>query len=191
MTRIDNLITASRSNKVANTLAVQDSSQLKVHYGKEHAEVILNIVGNVISGQVAGETAKQLSERFGKIMQDQESISINRNDTSISRSKRLELAIPQSKISSLSSGEFVGMVADNPEQKIELKTFCSDIVNDQKALAAEQASYKAIPKVSDVTQKIVLDNYLQIKMDITDIIQTEMERMLDTPELSGMIISKS
>lgn len=96
-------------------MAVQDSSQLKVHYGKEQAEVILNIVGNVISGQVAGETAKQLSDRFGKIMQDRESVSINRNDTSISRSKQLELAIPQSKISSLSSGEFVGMVADNPD----------------------------------------------------------------------------
>lgn len=132
---IDNLIATARSNKVATTLEVQDSSQLKVHYGKEQAEVIINIVGNVISGQVAGETAKQLSERFGKIMQNRESISINRQDTSISRSKQLELAIPQSKISSLSSGEFVGIVADNPDQKIELKTFCSEIINDHQMLS--------------------------------------------------------
>lgn len=188
---IDNLIATARSNKVATTLAVQDSSQLKVHYGKEHAEVILNIVGNVISGQVAGETAKQLSERFGKIMQDQESISINRNDTSISRSKRLELAIPQSKISSLSSGEFVGMVADNPDQKIELKTFCSEIVNDHEALNKEQSGYKDLPVISEVTQTDIIANYKQIKKDVQDIIQTEMERMMDTPELTGLIIQKN
>jgi hypothetical protein len=187
---IDNLIATARSNKVATTLAVQDSSQLKVHYGKEQAEVILNIVGNVISGQVSGETAKQLSERFGKIMQDRESISINRQDTSISRSKQLELAIPQSKISSLSSGEFVGMVADNPDQKIELQTFCCEIINDHARLKTEQDSYKDLPIISPVSQKEVLDNYLQIKKDIQFIIQTEMERMLDTPNICDLIIQK-
>jgi hypothetical protein len=188
---IDNLIATARSNKVATTLAIQDSSQLKVHYGKEHAEVVLNIVGNIISGQVAGETAKQLSERFGKIMQDRESVSINRQDTSVSRSKQLELAIPQSKISSLSSGEFVGMVADNPDQKIELKTFCAEIINDHAELAKESTSFKELPKISDVSQKEVLMNYQQIKKDIIDIVQTELERMMDTPELSDLIIIKN
>ncbi len=187
---IDNLVATARSNKVATTLAVQDSSQLKMHYGKEQAEVILNIVGNVISGQVSGETAKQLSERFGKIMQDRESISINSRDTSVSRSKQLELAIPQSKISSLSSGEFVGMVADNPDQKIELKTFCAEIINDHDALAKEQLVYKSLPVISNVSQKEILDNYLQIKKDIQNIIRDEMERMLDTPELGDLIIKK-
>jgi hypothetical protein len=175
---------------VATTLAVQDSSQLKVHYGKEQADVILNIVGNVISGQVAGDTAKQLSERFGKIMQDRESVSINSRDTSISRSKQLELAIPQSKISSLSSGEFVGMVADNPDQKIELKTFCAEIINDHDTLAREQSVYKVLPVISNVSPKEILDNYLQIKKDVQAIIQSEMERMLDTPELGDLIIRK-
>jgi hypothetical protein len=187
---IDNLVATARSNKVATTLAVQDSSQLKMHYGKEPAEVILNIVGNVISGQVSGDTAKQLSERFGKIMQDRESISINSRDTSVSRSKQLELAIPQSKISSLSSGEFVGMVADNPDQKIELKTFCAEILNDHDALAHEQAMFKSLPVISNVSQKEILDNYLRIKKDIQTILQSEMERMLDTPELGDLIIRK-
>jgi hypothetical protein len=187
---IDNLIATARSNKVATTLAIQDSSQLKVHYGKEHAEVVLNIVGNVISGQVAGETAKQLSERFGKIMQDRESISINRQDTSVSRSKQLELAIPQSRISSLSSGEFVGMVADNPDEKIELKTFCAEIINDHLALAKEAGLYKELPQISNVSQKEILKNYHQIKTDIVEIVSLELERMLDTPELNNLIISK-
>lgn len=150
----------------------------------------MNIVGNVISGQVAGETAKQLSERFGKIMQDRESISINRQDTSISRSKQLELAIPQSKISSLSSGEFVGMVADNPDQKIELKTFCSEIINDHTAISIEQALNTELPGISKVNQSQIIENYLQIKKDVADIIQSEMERMLDSPDLSDLIIQK-
>jgi hypothetical protein len=188
---IDNLVATARSNKVATTLAVQDSSQLKMHYGKEQAEVILNIVGNVISGQVSGDTAKQLSERFGKIMQDRESISINSRDTSISRSKQLELAIPQSKISSLSSGEFVGMVADNPDQKIELKTFCAEILNNHDTLSQEQAMYKSLPQLSNVSQQEILGNYLQVKKDIQSIIQNEMERILDTPELEDLIIKKA
>jgi len=187
---IDNLVATARSNKIATTLAVQDSSQLKMHYGKEQAEVILNIVGNVISGQVAGDTAKQLSERFGKIMQDRESISITSRDTSISRSKQLELAIPQSKISSLSAGEFVGMVADNPDQKIELKTFCAEILNDHDKLSQERRFYKTLPEISNVGQKEILDNYLQIKKDVQTILQAEMERMLDTPELGDFIIRK-
>ncbi len=187
---IDNLVATARSNKVATTLAVQDSSQLKMHYGKEQAEVILNIVGNVISGQVSGDTAKQLSERFGKIMQDRESISINSRDTSISRSKQLELAIPQSKISSLSSGEFVGMVADNPDQKIELKTFCAEILNNHDLLSQERSSYTSLPEISNVSQREILNNYLQIKEDVQGILQTELERMLDTPELTDLIIRR-
>src|SRR6476660_7311407 len=109
---IDHLIATARSNKVATTLGVQDFRQLRKDYGKEQADVIMNITGNIISGHGTGDTAKQLSERFGKIMQDRTSLSINRNDTSISKSKQLDAAIPPSKISSLSSGQFVGMVAD-------------------------------------------------------------------------------
>jgi hypothetical protein len=187
---IDNLIATARSNKVATTLAVQDASQLKLHYGKEQAEVIMNIVGNVISGQVSGDTAKQLSEKFGKILQDRASIAINRNDTSITKSKQLELAIPVNKISSLSSGEFVGMVADNPDQKIELKAFCSEIINDHEGLNREQLRYKELPIVSNVESSDVIKSYLQVKKDVAMIVQTEIERMLDTPELSELIVKK-
>lgn len=187
---IDNLVATARSNKVATILAVQDASQLKLHYGKEQAEVIMNIVGNIISGQVSGDTAKQLSERFGKILQDRQSIAINRNDTSITRSKQLELAIPVNKISSLSSGEFVGMVADNPEQKIELKAFCGEIINNHEALSDEQAGYKDLPVFSNVTPKQILESYMRVKKEVTMIVQNEIERMLDTPELTDMIIKK-
>lgn len=174
---IDSLIATARSNKVATTLAVQDFSQLKKDYGREQAEVIMNIVGNVISGQVTGDTAKQLSERFGKIMQDRESVSINRTDTSISKSKQLESAIPPSRIASLSSGEFVGMVADDPHCPIDLKIFHSKIQNDVQQLKAEEATYTDIPVIRKISEHEILDNYMQVKLDVQLIIEQEMENL--------------
>ncbi len=167
---IDNLIATARSNKVAVTLAVQDYSQLKKDYGREQAEVILNIVGNVVFGQVSGDTAKQLSERFGKINQEKESVSINSQDTSISKSVQLDYAIPASKISGLSSGEFVGMVADDPDNKINLKTFHNVIQNDHQAIKKEESWYLPIPDIRQVDQASILMNYQQIKNDIKSIL---------------------
>ncbi|MDT3402270.1 hypothetical protein QE417_001342 [Mucilaginibacter terrae] len=190
LNNMDSLIATARSNKVSTCLGIQDASQLRKDYGRELADVIMNITGNIISGQVTGDTSKQLSERFGKIMQDRESLSINRNDTSISRSKQLESAVPASTISSLSSGEFVGMVADNPEEKIDLKTFHCEIMNDHEALANEESNYKAVPQVKPVQPAIVQRNYEQIKDDVQLIVIEEMERLLNDPASSHLIIKK-
>jgi hypothetical protein len=174
---IDSLIATARSNKVATTLAMQDFSQLKKDYGREQADVIVNITGNIISGQVMGETSKLLSERFGKIMQDRQSVSVNRTDTSISHSKQLDSAIPASKIAALSSGEFVGLVADNPDEKIKLKMFHAEIINDAEKLNAEVTAYKNIPVVSNVTQQQVTDNFYQVKMEVKRLIGEEVEKL--------------
>jgi hypothetical protein len=171
---IDSLIATARANKVATSLAVQDYSQLKKDYGRDQAEVIMNIVGNVISGQVVGETAKLLSERFGKIVQERESISINMNDTSVSRSTQLDSAIPPSKIAALSSGEFVGTVSDDPEQKIDLKVFNAEILNDHAALREEEANYKPIPQIRKITQYDIEQNYFKIKRDIQEILKSKL-----------------
>lgn len=190
LNNMDSLIATARSNKVATCLGIQDFSQLRKDYGREQADVIMNITGNIVSGQVTGDTAKQLSERFGKIMQDRESLSINSGDTSISRSKQLESAVPPSKISGLSSGEFVGMVADDPDCKIELKTFHCEIVNDHKALKNEQDDYKDIPVIRKVDNAMVQRNYLQIKQDIKDIIYSEKERLLNDFGLAHLVVKK-
>ncbi|KGO93643.1 conjugal transfer protein MobC [Flavobacterium subsaxonicum] len=190
LNNMDSLIATARSNKVSTCLGIQDFSQLRKDYGREQADVIINIVGNIASGQVTGDTAKQLSERFGKIMQDRESLSINSGDTSISRSKQLESAVPPSKISSLSSGEFVGMVADDPENKIELKTFHCEILNDHKALKEEEDSYKEIEVIRKIDNSMVQKNYLQIKQDIQDITHSEINRLLSDPAFAYLVIKK-
>jgi hypothetical protein len=170
---MDSLIATARSNKVATTLAVQDFSQLKKDYGHEQADVITGIVGNIISGQVTGETAKKLSENFGKIVQDKNSMTIG-SDTSFSKATQLDYAIPASKIASLSSGEFVGIVTDNPDQKIDLKMFHSAIQNDHDAIAKEEAAYKPIPMVNYVSEETVIETYAQIKNEIAELFKNEL-----------------
>ena len=190
LNNIDSLIATARSNKVSTCLGIQDFNQLRKDYGREQADVIINIVGNIICGQVSGDTAKQLSERFGKIMQDRESLSINSSDTSISRSRQLESAVPPSKISSLSSGEFVGMTADNPDCRIELKTFHCEIINDHEKIKKETDNYKEILIIRTIDNVIIQKNYLQIKIEIQEIIHSEMERIIKSPALSSLILKK-
>jgi hypothetical protein len=167
----ETVIATGRSNRIATTFAVQDNSQLKKDYGREQAEVIMNIPGNVICGQANGDTAKQLSERFGKIIQQRESVSMNSQDTSVSRSTQLEASIPPSTISALSSGEFVGMVADDPQQKISLKVFHAEIINDHEAIANEEAAYQPLPEVQKVSNAMVMENYQRIKLEVQSIIE--------------------
>lgn len=174
---IDGLIATARANKVATTLAVQDYSQLKKDYGKDQAEVIMNIVGNVISGQVVGDTAKLLSERFGKIVQERESVSINTTETSISRSTQLDSAIPPSKIAALSSGEFVGTVADDPDQKIDLKVFHAEILNDHDAIRKEEQGYKSIPQIRSISHYEIQQNYFRIKNEINQIVEHKLKTL--------------
>lgn len=187
---IDSLIATARSNRVATTLGIQDLSQLRKDYGKEQADVIMGIVGNIISGQVTGDTAKQLSERIGKIMQDRQSLSINRTDTSISKSKQLEAAVPASKIAALSSGQFVGLVADDPTSKIELKAFHCEIINDHAALKTEEEGYRPVPEVRKITPDMVQRNYDQIRRDVQDLKDSEIERIANDPGLRHLVVRK-
>jgi len=174
---IDGLLATSRSNKVATTLAVQDFSQLKKDYGGEQADVITGIVGNIISGQVTGDTAAKLSDNFGKIVQDKSSKTIMSDETSLTRTTAMDYAIPASKISALSSGEFVGMVADNPEEKIKLKMFHAEIQQNHEAIGHEIAAYKEIPTIGNVTAEDIQTNYQRIKKDVERLIDSELKKL--------------
>lgn len=175
--KMDSHIATARSNKVATVLGIQDFSQLRQDYGKERADVLVNICGNIISGQVMGDSAKHLSDRFGKIMQVRESLSINRNDTSVSKSFQLDTAVPTSKIATLSSGEFVGMVSDDPTNKIKRKIFHAEILNNSERINTEMDFFKDIPKVSEISQQEIIDNYYQISHDIGSMIEQEIYKL--------------
>lgn len=193
---IDNLIATARSNKVAVCLGFQDYSQLARDYGDKEAKVIQNTVGNIFSGQVVGETAKNLSERFGKILQQRQSVSINRQDTSTSINTQLDFLIPASKISNLSQGTFVGSVADNFGEEIDQKIFHSRIIVDSAKVNAETKAYKNIPIVNefkdengnDIMQEQIERNYSRIKDEVEQIVQDEMERIKADPELRKRLL---
>ena len=192
---LDNLIATARSNKVAVCLGFQDFSQLIRDYGDKEAKVIQNTVGNIFSGQVVGETAKSLSERFGKVLQKRQSVSINRNDTSTSISTQLDSLIPASKISTLTQGLFVGSVSDNFDERIEQKIFHAEIVVDNEKVAAETKAYQEIPQIlsfvdehgDDKMKQEIESNYRQIKKDIVLIIATELERIKNDPDLQHLV----
>jgi len=147
----------------------------------------MNVSGNIIAGQVIADTAKLLSDRIGKIMQERESISINTNDTSVSRSMQLEAAIPPSRIANLSSGEFVGAVADDPLQRIKLKAFHAQILNDHQAINQEEAKYEELPVIRTIDNNTVMQNYYQIKKDIRNIIDKEMKKIESDPSLKEFL----
>lgn len=192
---IDNLIATARSNKVAVCLGFQDFSQLARDYGDKEAKVIQNTVGNIFSGQVVGETAKNLSERFGKILQQRQSLSINRQDTSTSINTQMDSLIPASKIANLSQGTFVGSVADNFGEEIEQKIFHARIIVDTEKVAAETKAYKKIPVINefkdsegnDIMQQQIERNYTRIKADVVQIIEDEMERIANDPNLRHLL----
>lgn len=193
---LDNLIATARSNKVAVCLGFQDFSQLKRDYGDKEAAVVMNTVGNIFSGQVVGETAKTLSERFGKVLQKRQSISINRQDVSQSINTQMDSLIPQSKISTLTQGMFVGAVSDNIDQRIDQKIFHAEIVVDTKKVAAETAAYKSIPRIIDFgdiesdkpkMRAIIQRNYDSVKLDVKELVKSEIERIKNDPNLRPLL----
>lgn len=195
---LDNLIATARSNKVAVCLGFQDFSQLTRDYGDKEAKVVMNTVGNIFSGQVVGETAKTLSERFGKVLQKRQSISINRQDVSTSINTQMDALIPPSKISGLTQGMFVGSVSDNFDERIEQKIFHAEIVIDNAQVAAETKRYKPIPIITDFTdaegndrmREKIQENYNRIKAEVKQIVKDELERIKNNPELAHLVQKK-
>ena len=192
---LDNLIATARSNKVAVCLGFQDFSQLTRDYGDKESKVIQNTVGNVFSGQVVGETAKTLSERFGKVLQQRQSMTINRNDKSTSISTQLDSLIPASKISNLTQGMFVGAVSDNFDERIEQKIFHAEIVVDVAKVSAEAKAYQPIPIIaeflnedgSDNLSETIEANYKCVKQEILSLVESEIERIKNDAKLKHLI----
>lgn len=196
---LDNLIATARSNKVAVCLGFQDFSQLTRDYGDKESKVIQNTVGNIFSGQVVGETAKNLSERFGKVLQKRQSMTINRNDKSTSISTQMDSLIPASKISNLTQGMFVGAVSDNFDERIEQKIFHAEIVVDSAKVSAEMKAYKKIPVIAefidsdgnDILRETIESNYRRVKQEIIALVESEAERIKNDPELSKLLNNSS
>ena len=166
--------------------------------GVGYLAYVMNTVGNIFSGQVVGETAKTLSERFGKVLQKRQSISINRQDVSTSINTQMDALIPPSKISGLTQGMFVGSVSDNFNERIEQKIFHCEIVVDAEKVKREEKAYKKIPVITDFMdengndrmKETVQENYRRIKEEVKHIVQEELERIANDENLKHLLQQK-
>jgi hypothetical protein len=197
---LDDLIATARSNKVSTCLGIQTKAQLDRDYGKLESTAIQEVVGNIISGQVTGDSAEALSKRFGRILQKRQSVSINSKDTSNSISTQLDSMIPASKISTLSQGRFVGAVADNFGEEISQKVFHAEVVVDLSQIKKEEAAYQAIPAITtfadpvtgkDLTEETIRANYKAIKSDIASLVASELGRINADPALGHLTKTKT
>jgi type IV secretory pathway TraG/TraD family ATPase VirD4 len=172
--RVDVCVSQARSNHVSVLLGMQELPMLRQQYGKETAETITSVMGNVLSGSVRNkDTLEWLERLFGKVKQTGESISIDRNKTSLSLNEKLEPLIPVGKIASLKAGEMVGLLASDAVEKYTGKYETSAVncrINlDLEAIKAEEKAYKALPLFYDFKGKkdeVLRSNYLRITNEV-------------------------
>jgi hypothetical protein len=167
-------IATARSNNIIPILAVQDLSQLRTQYSREEADLFMNISGNLLCGQVGGETAKWVSERFPKILQEKTSVSNNSADTSVTTSIQWEETVTPATIATLSSGEFVGVVADDPDKEIELKAFHARLVAEERV-----ADGSELPVVRKVGKEEVMENFDKVRADILRLVGDVVGRVME------------
>ena len=150
----------------------------------------------MFSGQVVGETAKILSERFGKVLQKRQSMTINQREKSTSISTQMDSLIPASKISNLTQGMFVGAIADNFDERIEQKIFHCEIVVDNEKVKRETARYVKLPQIIDFTDKDGNDRIGRRRYKPTmtasvrksgRLVEDEITRIKNDPELCHLI----
>jgi hypothetical protein len=176
--KCDNLIATARSNRVCVCLGLQEIPMLSQQYGKDTASVLTAVIGNVLSGSVRNkDTLEWLERLLGKSKQLGEGLSIDRNKTSTSLNEKLEALIPAGKIASLNSGEMVGVIAADAQEKYTGQ-FDTSAINcrinlDMEEISREEKGYKALPKFYDFGGKLherLTQNYNHINHEIQEMV---------------------
>jgi hypothetical protein len=172
---LDTLIATARSNKISTLAGLQTVDQLIRDYGKEQANAMLTNIGNVFAGQSIGETAKFIQGRMGKILQERQSININRNTQSSTISTQMDFLVPEGKIATLPQGYMVGQVADNFGQQVSQRNFNCLIDVDTAIIEKEEKQFKTIPDIYrfDHIDKVLENNRNKICNDIVGILRNE------------------
>lgn len=160
------IIDTGRSHYVATVLGIQSITQLIADYGRELAEVIFDNCSNVFSGAAKGETARRISDIFGRIHQEKKSKAVSNNDTTVNFSTILSELLPKSKITSMSTGHFGGIVADTFEHPIEQK-LCFGLLRPNMESKKIQGKHE-IPGHTDFRN----ENHSELVNDRLKLIQT-------------------
>jgi hypothetical protein len=157
-------IATARSNDIIPILAVQDLSQLRMQYTRDEADLFLNASGNLLCGQVGGETAKWVSDRFPRIQRVHSSVSTNSNDVAENVSMQWEDTVTPATVAGLSSGEFVGILSDEPGKELELKAFHGRLI--RQSGDGDDAAAGDLPLVRAVDAKTVGQCFDQVREEV-------------------------
>ncbi|MEI6950254.1 type IV secretory system conjugative DNA transfer family protein [Paraflavisolibacter sp. H34] len=178
--RVENLMATARSNRVAVLMGLQELPQFRLQYGKEAAQTIVSVVGNILSGSARDrETLDWLEKLFGKSKQVSAGLSIDRSKTSLNRSERMDPLIPGSKIAHLRSGELVGLIAQEADDSFNGR-FCTSAFNgriniNMEEIKRERAHYRTTPifynfGTDEQKSRLLTENFLRITREIGQII---------------------
>ena len=173
-----------REHHVGVVLGIQTLDQLRKEYGRDHADALINLPANLLTGQVTGDSAKFTSELVGKILQERSTLSTNNRGTSTSQSLQLDLALPASKIATLSSGEFCGITADSPDQPLPLKAFHCRVRLDR------ESSDRNHPLPSKkVSMEIINQTFRRIQAEAKQIVGNRLDHMRNNADLNKLILN--
>ena len=90
---------------------------------------------------------------------------------------------------------FVEAVSDNFDERIEQKIFHAEIVVDVAKVSAETNAYEPIPIIAEFTnedgsdnlRETVEANYKRVKQEVLNLVDSEIERIKNDPNLKGLI----
>jgi len=178
--KVENFLSVGRANRTGALLGVQELTTFKQQYGKDTADTITSVIGNILSGAVRNkDTLEWLETLFGKSKQLGESLSIDRNKTSTSLNEKLEVLIPAGKIASLKTGEIVGLTVGEIREtytgKFETSALHCKINLDLEKLRAEEALYRDLPVYYDFGGKkdqVLMQNFTKINNEVVGIIES-------------------
>ncbi|PRX56245.1 type IV secretory system conjugative DNA transfer family protein [Flagellimonas meridianipacifica] len=187
------IIDTGRENKIATVLGIQSVGQLILDYGRELADVIYDNCANIICGAAKGETAKRLTELFGKIHQEKISTNTSSSDTSTNLSTQMMDLLPKSKIAAMSTGYFAGLTADTFEDTITEKK-CYGLLQPDIS-AKKRASAHELPIVKDFRPKDFKDQqeeYMRLvdELDLLEGVIPLFQKEVGYLEFYGTVLDK-
>jgi hypothetical protein len=195
--KVQDIISQARSNRVSAILGVQGLTMFRQQYGKETADTIISIVGNILSGSIRDKDGLEWMERlFGKVKQMGESLSIDRSKTSVSLNEKLEPLIPAGKIASLRAGEMVGLLAsdavDRYTGQFETTAVNCRIDLDLQAIHKEEEAYPELPVFYDFgnhKDEILLQNFYRISEEVGQVVEKFKPSAPPRPSFQGKAVN--
>lgn len=178
--KVENLIATARSNKVAVLMGLQELPQFKQQYGKDTAQTIISVIGNMLSGSARDkETLDWMEKILGKVKQISNSMSIDRHKTNISMNEKTDFLVPAAKIANLRAGEMVGIISqdagDKYDGQFQTSAFNCKINLDDEQIKEESKKYKELPNFynfgsAEKREAILFQNYKKINEEVANIV---------------------